>query len=84
MVKKKKENSTVIDVLAHKLVSDMKVLSEAEKKKVLEKYGINENQLPRILSTDPAVVALKAEPGNIIKIERDDGTGKYLTYKVVR
>lgn len=84
LVKKKNENSIVIDVLAHKLVSEMKVLSEAEKVKVLEKFGINETQLPRMLATDPAVVALKAEPGNLIKIDRDDGTGKYSTYKIVR
>ena len=83
MVKKKKQESTIIDVLSHKLVSEMKILSEAEKAKVLKKYGINEKQLPRMVSTDPAVAALKAEPGNIIKIERDDGTGKYLTFKVV-
>ncbi|MBN1169800.1 DNA-directed RNA polymerase subunit H [Candidatus Micrarchaeota archaeon] len=83
MVKKKKQESTTIDVLSHKLVSEMKVLTEAEKAKVLKQYGINERQLPRIRSTDPAAAALKAETGNIIRIQRDDGTGKYLTYRVV-
>ena len=61
----------------------MKVLSEGEKTKVLKKYGINEDQFPRILSEDPAVVALKAVPGNVIHIQRDDGTGKYITYRIV-
>ncbi len=82
MVKKKKQEIS-IDVLAHMLIPEMKVLSEGEKTKVLNKFSINETQLPKIKSTDPAVVALKAEPGNIIKIQRDDGTGKYSTYKVV-
>ena len=40
----------------------MKVLSEAEKKKLLHKYGIDDTQLPKILSTDPSSVALKATP----------------------
>jgi DNA-directed RNA polymerase subunit H (RpoH/RPB5) len=34
-------------------------------------------------SGDPEATALKAVPGNIIRIERDDGTGKYTTYRVV-
>jgi DNA-directed RNA polymerase subunit H len=61
----------------------MKVLAEAEKTKVLKKYGVTEDQLPKIFSTDPAAIALKATVGNVIKIERNDGTGKYPGYRVV-
>ncbi len=61
----------------------MKVLSEAEKSKMLSKYGVKENQLPRISSTDPEAVALKAVAGDILKVERDDGTGKYVTFRIV-
>ena len=81
-MKKKKEAPTV-DVLSHKLVPEMKVLGDAEKKKVLEKYGIDETQLPKMLLSDPATVALKAVVGNIIRCERDDGTGKYTSYRIV-
>ncbi len=80
---KKKQNVTTVDVLSHKLVPEMKVLTEAEKSKVLSKYGVKENQLPRISPTDPEAVALKAAPGDIIKVERDDGTGKYVTFRIV-
>ncbi|MFH1520360.1 MAG: DNA-directed RNA polymerase subunit RpoH/Rpb5 C-terminal domain-containing protein [Candidatus Micrarchaeota archaeon] len=72
-----------MDVLSHNLVPEMKVLSDAEKAKVLSKYGIGEHQLPKIYSKDPAVLALKAVPGNLLKINRDDGTGKYTTYRIV-
>lgn len=65
------------------LVPEMKVIGDAEKTKLLSKFGINETQLPRISSRDPAAVALKAVPGNIIRIDRNDGTGKYTTYRVV-
>jgi len=61
----------------------MKVLSDGEKTKMLKKYGIEEHQLPKIRSNDPAVAALKAEPGNVLCIERDDGTGKYVAYRIV-
>ena len=61
----------------------MKVLSEAEKKKLLHKYGIDDTQLPKILSTDPSALALKATVGDVLKIERDDGTGKYISFRIV-
>jgi DNA-directed RNA polymerase subunit H (RpoH/RPB5) len=61
----------------------MKVISDSEKSKLLSKFGINEEQIPKMLSTDQEAIALKAVPGNVIKIERDDGTGKYTTYRVV-
>lgn len=80
---KKKLVSTTIDVLSHSLVPEMKVLSDAEKAKTLDKYGIDESQLPKILSKDPAVLALKATVGDVLKIDRNDGTGKYTTYRIV-
>jgi DNA-directed RNA polymerase I, II, and III subunit RPABC1 len=81
-LKKKREVPTV-DVLSHFLVPEMKILSDSEKTKLLSKFGINENQLPKMPSGDQAAMALKAVPGNVIRIERDDGTGKYTTYRVV-
>ena len=61
----------------------MKVLSEAEKNKVMKKFGIDEGQLPRMPSSDPAVVALKAVSGDVIRIDRDEPTGKSPCYKIV-
>lgn len=61
----------------------MKILSGAEKTKLFSKYNVTEEKLPRILSKDPAVKALEAKAGDVIRIKRDDGTGNYYTYKVV-
>lgn len=80
---KKKKPKELVDVLSHVLVPEMKVLSESEKNKVLEKFGINDNQLPVFSSSDPAVVALKANIGDIISIKRNDPTGKYISYRIV-
>ena len=79
----KKKVSLTIDVLSHVLVPEMKVLSDGEKSKILSKYQIDESQLPKVSSKDPAVLAMKAVPGNVLEVKRDDGTGKYLTYRVV-
>lgn len=81
-MKKKREVPTV-DVLSHNLVPEMKVLGEAEKTKLLHRYGINEQQLPKIYSSDPEVTALKAKLGDVVRCERDDGTGKYTSYRIV-
>jgi DNA-directed RNA polymerases I, II, and III subunit RPABC1 len=81
--KKKKVEAHTIDVLSHDFVPEMKVLADAEKTKLLHKYGIDQTQLPKILSTDPSALALKAVAGDVIKIDRDDGTGKYISYRVV-
>lgn len=82
MVKKKKINES-IDVLAHTLVPDVKVLAEGEKTKILKKFGVDETQLPKILESDPISQSLKAEVGNLLRIQRDDGTGKYYAYRIV-
>jgi DNA-directed RNA polymerase I, II, and III subunit RPABC1 len=82
LVKKKKQSES-IDVLAHKLVPEMKVLADGDKTKILKKFGIDETQLPKILVSDPISQALKAEVGNLIRIQRDDGTGKYYAYRIV-
>jgi DNA-directed RNA polymerase subunit H (RpoH/RPB5) len=82
-LKKKKKETPTVDVLSHKLIPEMKVLPAGEKSKMLKKFGISEDQLPKIFSSDPAAVALKAAEGNVIRIERNDGTGKYVAYRVV-
>ncbi len=72
-----------MDVLSYHLVPKMEIIGEAEKIRVLKKYGIDENQLPRLRHNDPAVIALGAKPGDVIKIEREEITGRYNCYKIV-
>lgn len=83
MVKKSVEKKKTIDVLSHELIPEMKVLSEGEKRNLLKKYSVEENQLPLIKHTDPAVKALNAEVGDVIRIRRSGETGEYLAYKIV-
>ncbi|MFH1260385.1 MAG: DNA-directed RNA polymerase subunit RpoH/Rpb5 C-terminal domain-containing protein [Candidatus Micrarchaeota archaeon] len=84
MKKKTKKVASTLDVLSHMLVSKMEVLSDKDAKKLLAEFEINSNQLPSFSAKDPALLALGAVPGNIVKITRDDGTGKYQTYRIVK
>lgn len=80
---KKSKKKKTVDVLSHILVPKMDIISESEKGKLLKKYSISEDQLPVIQLNDPAAVALKAEPGDVIRISRNGETGEYLAFRVV-
>jgi len=66
-------------VLEHKLVPNHEILSDKEKKELLEKFDIEPEQLPKILDTDSAIISIGAVPGQIIKITRESRTAKYAT-----
>ncbi|MEM0243451.1 MAG: DNA-directed RNA polymerase subunit H [Candidatus Aenigmatarchaeota archaeon] len=59
------------------------ILSEEEKNELLKKLGAKLSQLPKIFIDDPAVKALGAKVGDVIKIERDILGLKSIYYRVV-
>jgi DNA-directed RNA polymerase subunit H len=72
------------DLFEHELVPPHIIASEEEIQLVLEHYGIERNQLPRIFRDDPAVKVLGARPGQIIRIERESHTaGSSYYYRLV-
>jgi len=76
-----KKSFTIFD---HVLVPEHRVLSEEEKGELLKKYNIKPSQLPQIKTSDPAVQALDAKPGDIIEIKRKSPTaGVYYYYRIV-
>jgi DNA-directed RNA polymerase subunit H len=73
-----------LDIVAHKLVPVHSIISETEKKELLEKYKITPDQLPKILNTDPASISIGAQPGQIVKIIRKSHTAKEaVAYRLV-
>jgi len=81
---KKKTKSGVVDVLSYHLVPKMEIVSENVKKQILEKYDLKDfEQLPKFKPNDPSVKALGAKPGDVVKIYREDATGKYVAYRYV-
>ena len=72
------------NIFNHKLVPKHEILSSEEREKLLSKYRMQPYQLPRIRASDPAVKAIGAEPGDIVRIIRDSQTaGKYTAYRHV-
>ncbi len=72
------------DIFEHALVPLHEVLTEEERKEVLEQYKVQPHQLPWIKVSDPAVKAVGGKPGDIVRITRDSPTaGKYVSYRYV-
>lgn len=70
--------------LGHELVPQHEKLSKEAATKVLESYGGDISKLPKIIVTDPAIVALGASPGDVIKITRVSPTaGMSIFYRGV-
>jgi DNA-directed RNA polymerase subunit H (RpoH/RPB5) len=68
-------------VLSHELVPKHYIVSEDERQKVIEKYGIMKmSQFPTIRVTDPAVQAVDGKIGDLIKIVRKSNIAKETIY----
>ncbi|MEM0056973.1 MAG: DNA-directed RNA polymerase subunit H [Candidatus Geothermarchaeota archaeon] len=72
-------------ILSHLYVPKHEILSEEEKKEIIEKYaGGDPYKLPYILASDPVVKAIGAKPGDVIKITRKSPTaGVSIYYRYV-
>ncbi len=74
----------VFDIFEHALVPMHEILGEKEKEQLLAQYKVQPYQMPQIKSTDPAVKAIGAKPGDILKIIRKSSTaGKHIAYRYV-
>lgn len=58
-------------------------LREEEALKLLAKYNITKDQLPKIKHNDPAISELDVKKGDIIKILRKSEKGETEYYRVV-
>ena len=74
----------VFEIFDHKLVPKHEILDEKEKKEVLNRFKIQPYQMPQIKSNDPAVKAIGAKPGDMLKIIRKSATaGEHIAYRYV-
>lgn len=74
-----------INVEDHEAVPEHRKLDEEETEEVLEKYGAEKDDLPKIERTDAALKNKDGiEVGDVIKIVRDSPTaGEAVYYRVV-
>jgi len=78
---KKRELSYCI--MDHTLVPKHTLLSQAEKKAMLQKLGCKSNSLPRIKDSDPIVRFMKFPVGGLLKIQRNIGSCQEEYYRLV-
>ncbi len=74
----------VFGVGDHFLVPKHVLLSAQQAAELMKKYGLNPNQMPKILRTDSAIIDMLPKKGDIVKIVRDSPTaGKTIYYRRV-
>lgn len=73
----------MLNVRNHILVPEHILCTEEEKKSILEELQITSGMLPKIKITDAQVEWLNAKVGDVIKILRNDPTGRSIYYRVV-
>jgi len=74
----------VFDIFEHALVPRHEILTEKEQNQLLAKYKIQPYQMPQVKSSDPAVKAIGAKPGDILRIIRKSSTaGEHIAFRYV-
>ena len=68
----------------HELMPKHSIIAKKDLEILLKKYHIQPYQLPSIRVSDPAVQALEAKPGDVIKVIRKSSTaGEIFAYRYV-
>ena len=72
------------NIFDHVLVPKHEIVKPDEREKLLKEYRVQPYQFPHLKASDPAVLAVGAKPGDIVRIIRDSQTaGKYVSYRYV-
>jgi DNA-directed RNA polymerase subunit H len=73
-------SNPLFNIFDHNQVPQHLKLKKSEIKSFLTNYQIEKHQIPKILETDPAVKAIQAKPGDVIRIVRNPLMGEHGAY----
>lgn len=80
------------NILNHEMVPEHRLVHDAEAERILKKFGITKEQLPKIKLSDPAIRVLEAtlkekegiREGMIVEIKRNSKTSeKFTAYRLI-
>jgi len=78
-----KDSELLVDITEHTLVPEHIVLTPQEKKTLLGRYRLKQNQLPKIQLSDPVARYFGLIQKQVVKIIRVSETaGRYVTYRI--
>jgi len=78
------EEKQEFNVLNHELVPIHELLADDEARRLFEVYNIIPEQLPKILASDPAAMAVGAKANQVVRIRRKSKTaGESVAYRLV-
>jgi DNA-directed RNA polymerases I, II, and III subunit RPABC1 len=76
-------DNLMFNITNHMLVPTMRVVSPEDKDKILESYSAKEDQMPKILKSDPHAKFLGVRKGDLCQITRASETaGTYISYRL--
>ena len=76
-------DNLMFNITNHMLVPTMRVVSPEDKDKILDNYSAKEDQMPKILKSDPHAKFLGVRKGDLCQITRASETaGTYISYRL--